>query len=1139
MHILLYFHFIKAMKMKQSNPFLSGMISINSIFAAILLVIISSSLSVQAQVTTQAPIVPSAQELNRPFGSYDTDAFKAPPKVYYPETWFHYIGGNVSLTGITADLEAIAGAGISGIQLFHGQFGGPWPGVEPQIACLSPLWDDAVKHTAMESQRLGLRFTMQNCPGWAMSGGPWIEPSNAMRHLVFSRTDIEGGARISGKVLAVPQPSDEEWRDYKDITVLAFPTPEGDTGDPLKPSSINSNHELDWEACLAGSLEQPLRFKPTTKDNPHRIEVSFNEPVMLRTVEMPSINSMNHSWCYEPGVSVSIQAVMPDGRKQDILQTDMPQASWQDNQPISLACSEIPNVSKYIISIVNQHDMALKSLRLFSAARQNNWEAEAGWTLRTIERTGENAKQSSLAYVDRNHITDISDKMDKNGQLNWNAPKGKWTILRIGHVNTGMRNGPAPPEGTGWECDKLSVNGPDAQFAGYLGRLTGNPSLAGSNNSSAGNNAPLAGGLLNGMLLDSWECNTQTWTTNMEGEFLRVADYPLKKWLPAVFGFVISDTETTKGFLHDWRSTIGDLFANKFFGRMAEHAKNNGMAITFETAAGDIFPADILEYNKHADVPMCEFWQPLTENFVGSLNFKPIKPTTSAARIYGKPRVAAEAFTSFSLTWDEHLSMLKEVANINSVEGVTHMVFHTYTHNPRTDFLPPGTSFGSGIGTPFLRGQTWWKHMPEFTAYLSRLSYMLERGKPVSDELWYLGDEINHKPDQNYPFPEGFKYDYCNPDVLLNRLSVRDGMIVTPEGISYRFLWIPEAPRMLPQTLEKLYTLINEGAIVVADAPKGIVTLSGGKNAQDRFNEAVKKIWGENRQKSMRKIGHGAILSGFTIGDALKELRVEPDVKIFGETNVKAGSALWVHRSIEGADWYFVCTPEGKGFKGELDFRCVGSVELWDPVTGLSAAIESRRTGDRTSVMLDLPQAGSCFIVFKKTEGSPVKEKITAAVSDISITSPWTLSFPSGWGAPSSLNLSTLKAWKDLDISEEAKAFSGTVTYTTTFDIKDNTKDKTYSLDLGNVEMIAVVSVNGKKLRTLWATPYSLDITEAVKAGKNTLTVEVTSTWFNRLVFDANQPEDERKTWTINGPSKESGLRDSGLLGPVVLSTRN
>ena len=138
---------------------------------------------------------------------------------------------------------------------------------------------------------------------------------------------------------------------------------------------------------------------------------------------------------------------------------------------------------------------------------------------------------------------------------------------------------------------------------------------------------------------------------------------------------------------------------------MAQLAKENNMSIAYETSAGDVFPADELKYYKYADVPMCEFWQPFSDNYVGALNFKPIKPTASAAHLYGKLRVAAESFTSFSLTWDEHFSMLKEVNNVKAAEGVTHQVFHTYTHNPQKPLLPPGTSFGSGIGTPFCAGK--------------------------------------------------------------------------------------------------------------------------------------------------------------------------------------------------------------------------------------------------------------------------------------------------------------------------------------------------------------------------------------------------------------------------------------------------
>jgi len=189
--------------------------------------------------------------------------------------------------------------------------------------------------------------------------------------------------------------------------------------------------------------------------------------------------------------------------------------------------------------------MDISSLHLFSAARKNNWESEAAWTLRSIVRSSEHPKQSPESFIQAKDIIDISKFMDKSGNLKWNIPEGKWTILRIGHVNAGQKNGPAPPEGTGWECDKHSESGSKAQFAGYIGRL---------------NNGPLKGGLLDGMLMDSWEYYTQTWTSKMESEFAENTGYQLRKWLPAVFGYVVNNQKTTSRFLRDWRGVTHLVF---------------------------------------------------------------------------------------------------------------------------------------------------------------------------------------------------------------------------------------------------------------------------------------------------------------------------------------------------------------------------------------------------------------------------------------------------------------------------------------------------------------------------------------------------------------------------------------------------
>jgi hypothetical protein len=314
------------------------------------------------QRQTQAPFVPTFEELNRPFGKADVKAFRSPPRVYHPETLMFFIGGNVSKEGVTADLEAIAAAGISGIQLFHGQMGKAWQGVVNQITCLSPQWDDVIRHTANECRRLGLKFAMHNSPGWAMSGGPWIKPENAMRHLAWSRTDVAGGSRTNVS-LPVPQPNKEEWRDYRDIAVLAFPTPQDDTGEPLKPSSVKSNDDLAWKDFLSGNYTKPFRLPPASEDKPHRIEITFPKAVLVRTIEFSSINGFNHGWCYEPGVTVTAQVVLPDGTEREILNTAMPSSSWQDDRPISLACPDVTGAKTCRINIVNKHVMSLGSLR--------------------------------------------------------------------------------------------------------------------------------------------------------------------------------------------------------------------------------------------------------------------------------------------------------------------------------------------------------------------------------------------------------------------------------------------------------------------------------------------------------------------------------------------------------------------------------------------------------------------------------------------------------------------------------------------------------------------------------------------------------------------------------------------------------
>ncbi len=286
------------------------------------------------------------------------------------------------------------------------------------------------------------------------------------------------------------------------------------------------------------------------------------------------------------------------------------------------------------------------------------------------------------------------------------------------------------------------------------------------------------------------------------------------------------------------------------------------------------------------------------------------------------------------------------------------------------------------------------------------------------------------------------------------------------------------------------------------------------------------------------------------LGHALERLGLQYDVK---PTEVR-----WLHRHTGGADWYMVCPKAEQSFSGKVSFRQKGHAELWNPMNGSIAPIATQQDGDYASIDLNLSRGQMLFVVFRRPTPAPSlyggeKKALPlegnrgiGAIGERSDGGQkrgegllWTLTFPPSFGEGTGvgLTLTELLPWKDLPLSDEGKAFSGTATYETTFLLDHKPKKKgRLSLNLGKVEEIAVVSVNGQVTDTLWAEPYETDITRYVRKGKNQLSIQVTSTWFNRLVYDARQPKEQRKTWVINGPSANSELRPSGLLGPVELT---
>ena len=958
-----------------------------------------------------------------------------------PEAWFEFMGGNVRRDGLTCDLEAIKAAGFSGIHFFHvhRNEGEVWPGCEKQIPCMSEGWFDLMKFYGEECRRLGLALTVQNCPGWSQSGGPWVDLDHCQRDIEMVRLDFSEGAKFC--LPEIPVKFSDKDSDWRDVAVLAFPAPEGDgKGDVLNPASVKK-------------IDDSYVFH-------------FDQPVTVRSFDMQPCDTWNVAYSYhQPWVRVNLEVGSSNGWR-SVFAASVPTSNWRDYVlPLTFACGEETGTD-WRVSI--EYDYPIKNYRrpvLRSAARHADWQGKSARTLRSLLRAAP-LGQTASAWVDADRIVDLTGKNE------WIVPKGDWTVLRIGHVNSKRVNAPAPKEATGWECDKLDPAGIEACFNGYIRRL----------------NRGVLKRNMDAVLVDSWECFGQTWTPRMEKYFADANGYSLRQWMPALFGWIVESPEATEKFLYDWRRTIGDLITKNYFGRLAELSQEEGLKVYFETAFGDIVYGDLLEYWKYSDAPMCEFWVPhrtKAEGRVGSYAFKPVRPCASAAHIYGKKRVVAEAFTGSGIRWSEDFREFKDVANRHYARGVTHLAFQNYTHAPLPNALPPGGCLGGYNGTPFTRLQTWWKHMPELTSWMTKCEELLESGVPANDVLWYLGDAVDHKPDEGYAFPEGFRADYLNHDVLTNRLSVKDGLFTIPEGTAWKVLWVPDEYFMLPTTRRKLSELAKAGGKVVF----------GGKE------DLVQAL------ASMAK----DVATSPALGDEPSE------------------DFMWLHRRDGRIDRYFVAAGTN-GWSGKVTFRAEGVASVYDPVSGDRYAWCNGST-------LELYPSQSVFVEF----GGEIAPETRKQKREVPCKfNAWRLSFPAGWGAPECVTLAAPISWTDIpDFSSEARSYSGMVVYETEFDFEGVAGIEKCLIDFGRVETIAKVHLNGMEVRTLWCEPYSCDVTDFVKRGRNRLKVEVTNTWRNRVVYDLNLPEKDRKTWILYrknfSPSPESPLIPSGLLGPVTI----
>lgn len=1051
--------------------------------------------------------------------------FASPPASAKPWVYWFWLNGNITREGITLDLEAMKRVGIGGVLIMEVDQGAP---LGP-IPFAGDEWRALFVHVVREAARLGLEVNMNNDAGWCGSGGPWVKPEHAMQKVVWSATEVQGPAQFSGRL---PQPP-TVWGHYRDVAVLAFPTP-----------------------------------------GPFRIPDIAPKSALVRG------------------------DVMPDARSP---------------------------------------------------------EAPAD------------------SVVKRGSIVELTARMAPDGTLDWSAPEGRWTILRLGHTPTGSMNAPSPESGRGPEVDKLSKEALDTHWAGFMGKLIADV-------------GPLAGKTLVATHIDSWETGSQNWTPRFREEFTRLRGYDPLLYLPVYAGYVVDRSEVADRFLYDVRQTVSDLLLENYAGHMRTLAHRHGMRLTIE-AYGDT-TVDNMAYAGRCDEPMGEFWS-WPPFGAGST----LTEMASAAHVYGRRVVGAEAFTAGDgEKWLCHPGSIKAMGDWAFCLGINRFVFHRYALQPWRD-RRPGMTMGPW-GLHYERTQTWWEQTKPWHSYLSRCQYLLQQGMPVADVLSMApeGAARTFNPPPSI-YRAGYKADGCPAEVVLKRLTVQNGRLVLPDGMRYRMLLLPGSTAMTPALVDRLGRLADQGATIVGSMPKSSPSLAGISDGQVEVFGRVADLWAS-----------GKIITGKAPEKVLAERGVAPDFR--------ADRVLdWIHRRIGSADVYFVANGRGHRVNATCEFRVTGKApELWDPLTGRTEPVGMYvQTKSTTRMLVPLEPAGSVFVVFRPSartadpvvrltkdgkqlwpaerrlarvtirkalwgppgddartkdvteqvqrtadrvgpsftvaelasEGDPafgvVKtlrveyqvggKTLTATATDpeviafqlpsddrlpvslrrdarghlvadasqagafaatlrsgrtlrfrvaavgkaTALSGPWKLTFPPRWGAPESVNLDKLVSWSEHS-EPGVRHFSGTAGYRTTFRWSPSNAagkatgvigaEARHYLDLGQVEVIAEVKLNGKDLGTLWHSPYRVEVTDALKPGLNTLEVRVTNLWINRMVGDEQLPEDSKRqangtlvewpewlsgddpsptgrctftSWRLWG--KDSPLQRSGLLGPVTISS--
>jgi len=756
--------------------------------------------------------------------------------------------------------------------------------------------------------------------------------------------------------------------------------------------------------------------------------------------------------------------------------------------------------------------------------------------------------EAVLAYSDDGKRVLVTDKVKRDGTIDWKIPDGNWTFFAtVNHPGSSMVRFPQPDQ-RGFVMDHLKEKAVKEFFSQFTKAFSGIPKEF----------------LPRAYNVDSWEINLN-WTRGFYEEFKKRRGYDLRLYLPELFRYTQEDQ--ARRVICDYRETLSDLLIENF--------NRNFQVWTHQVggkAIGEIYsePSNVLDANALLDIPQMDVGGRL-ETFIRNgryyIDYFDNKCASSAAHIMGKPFIASETFTCMGPVFDTPLEMCKQKLDWDFVSGVNQTCFHGITYSPSSARWP-GWLFYAGTHLGDFN-PLWQLTGKQLCTYITRVQSFMQSGRSDNDLLFYfpyydkfsrIDNDQGKVPGwwtslaaQDYPtatklMGSGCEFDFVSDKMLQDLIKTRQGLTVS-DANQYKALVVADCHLIPVPTLKKIVNLAEEGSTVlmIGELPSDVPGMYQLSERQKQFKEIITDIRTGSREDekgiNVKKKGKGRIIFGNDIGSLLQYSGIERETLV-------DDSLQYTRRRDENGWIYFIVNPAGrKEVSKWIPLSVKGScAAIFDPMDGRKGMAAFKSESGSSKVFLQLEPDQSVIVkVFDRTISGEKWNYHSAAGTPYSIQGKYEVTFISGGETiPHKEQISELTSWTEWksDQSQALKGFSGTARYKIIFNKPKGTADD-YFLSLGEVCHSAKVILNGKELGVLISSPMMLLCGKELKDSKNILEVEVANTAINRIAYlDLHNIKWYHETsgmdlslcdWAFKKKDSSWIPVKSGLIGPVVL----